>query len=104
MVEELAAQGVGRSTSAPPAYRLAWRLGLRVRPPLYQSFAALVVGMGALFGVLWGLFMWVIFWRPDGHSPTSAIVTALVTGALFGLLIALFYRWKARSLRLPRID
>ncbi len=70
--EELAAQGVRSQTFAPPVYRFAWRLGMRVRPPLYQPFSTLAVGMGTGFGALWGVMMWILFWRPDGLSASSA--------------------------------
>jgi hypothetical protein len=104
MIEELAAQGVGRSTAAPPVYRLAWRLGLRIPPPLYQSFGARSLGTGTGFALSYGLVMWNLVWRPDGQTPMHAIVLSLIAGALFGLFMGLFYRWKARSLRLPSID
>jgi hypothetical protein len=102
--EQLAAQGVGSHTSAPPAYRIAWLLGLRVRPPLYQPFATLAQGMGTGFGVLWGVLMWIIFWRPADLSAYAALGSALLAGTLFGLTMAAFYRWKAGRLRLPPLD
>lgn len=101
LTDELHAQGVPKSTSAPPAYRLAWRMGLRVRPPLYQSFASLAIGMGLWFGVLWGLVMWLLFWRRDALSITTAFGASLAAGVLFGLMMAAYYRRKARGLRLP---
>jgi hypothetical protein len=104
ITDELAAQGVGRSTSAPPYYRLAWRLGLRTRPPLYQSFAALALGMGASFAVLTGLLMWLLFRVPEGLSVTRVLGLILAAGAVFGLTMASYFRWKARTLQLPPLD
>ncbi len=104
LAEQLAAQGVTRSTFAPPAYQIAWRLGLRVRPPLYQPFSTLALGMGTGFGVLWGLMMWIFFWRADGLPALPAIGSALLGGALFGLLMAAYYRSRAARLRLPLLD
>jgi hypothetical protein len=107
IVEELHAQGVGRYTSAPPIYRLAWRLGFHVPPPHYHSFRALALEMGAPFGLLWAPLMWVLFWRSDRNFPTGTIaagtvvVAALLAGIGFGLSLAGYYRRQAESVRLP---
>jgi Family of unknown function (DUF6404) len=104
ITEELRAQGVGPYMSAPPIYRLAWRLGLRVRPPLYQPFAPLALGMGIWFGVAWGLLMRFLFWRTEAHPLLSAVIGSLIAGTLFGLMMAGYYRWKAGRLRLPPLN
>jgi len=101
ITEELRGQGVGAYTSAPPLYRLAWRSGLRVRPPLYQPFAALAVGTGIWFAVAGGLAMWLLSWRAEGLGVTNVLVRAVVTGTVFGLSLAFYYRWKASKLRCP---
>lgn len=104
IADELRAQRVGPYTSAPPIYRLAWMLGLHIRPPLYQSFASLALGMGAWFGIVWGSLMWLLFWRGEEMSVTGALVGALVAGVFFGLSMASYYRWKAGRLQLPPLD
>lgn len=55
ITDELYAQGVGRYTSAPPVFRLAWRLGYDVKPPPRPD-----VRLGSSRGVLpvtlsWGI-------------------------------------------------
>ncbi|MEJ7759046.1 MAG: DUF6404 family protein [Gemmatimonadaceae bacterium] len=104
ITEELRVQGVRTYTSAPPMYRLAWRAGLRVRPPLYQPFAALAVGIGIGFAVVWGLVMWLLFWRAESFGLTNVLVRAVVTGTVYGVSLAFYYRWKASKLRLPPLD
>jgi hypothetical protein len=101
IVDDLHAQGVARYTSASPIYRLAWQLGLRVPPPLYQSFSTLAIAVGIWFGVVWGLIMWFLLWRSEARSLTSAVVTSLFAAAFFGLAMAAYYRGKAGKLRLP---
>lgn len=104
IADELRAQRVGLYTSAPPIYRLAWTLGFHIRPPLYQSFAALALGMGTWFGVTWGLVMWILPWRDEGRSVISMLVLSLFAGVFFGLAMAGYYRWKAAHLELPPLE
>jgi hypothetical protein len=101
IVDQLRAQRVNPYTSAPPFYRLAWLLGLHIRPPLYQTFASLALCMGVSFGIAWGLMMWLLFWRSEGPSIIVAFVASLFAAVLFGLTMASYYRWKAARLRLP---
>src|SRR5262245_43427049 len=93
IAEQLRAQRVNPYTSAPPIYRLAWVLGLHIRPPLYQTFASLALCMGLGFGILWGLAMWFLIWRGEERSIIVALVGALFAGVLFGLAMAGYYRW-----------
>jgi hypothetical protein len=104
ITDELRAQRVGAYTSAPPIYRLAWLLGLRIRPPLYQSFATLALGMGTWFAIVFALTMWFLFWRVEGISVGRALVGVLFTGVFFGLGMAGYYRWRAGRLQLPPLD
>lgn len=104
IADELRAQRVGPYTSAPPLYRLAWLLGLHIRPPLYQSFASLALGAGAWFAATWGLLMWFWLWRGEGRSVASTIVASVVAGVLFGLAMASYYRRKAARLQLPPLE
>lgn len=104
IAKQLRSQRVSQYTSAPPVYRLCWMLGLRIRPPLYQSFASLTFFQGSWLGVLWGLLMWFSLWRNQGWRVTEAIITSVFAGLLFGLAMATYYRWKASRLKLPPID
>lgn len=108
ITDELLAQRVSPYTSAPPIHRLAWRLGFHVRPPLYQPFAVLALGMGLWMAPAWGLLMWFIIWPALGPSawpsPGIALFLSIFMGTFFGFTMAAFYRSKARKLRLPPLD
>lgn len=93
--------GIGRSTSAPPAWRLLWRLGIEVPPPLFTPFLPGALAMGAFFSVFWGLAMWALMWARQGMPVGLMALTALCAGALFGLTMATYYRYLARKHRLP---
>ncbi|EQD35935.1 conserved hypothetical protein, membrane [mine drainage metagenome] len=104
IADELRAQRVSAYTFAPPIYRLAWMLGLHIRPPLYQSFATLALGMGAGFGIPYGLCMWFLFWQGEGLTATRVLIASLSAGVFFGLAMASIYKWKAGRLQLPQLD
>ena len=102
LLEDLGNRGVSQYTVAPPVYQLLWRLGWQVRPPLFQSFIALFLGMGTFFGVFFGLLMWIVLWGSMRLGAGVAVMESAMAGALFGLAMATYYRWKARSLGLPK--
>jgi hypothetical protein len=54
-VAELVARGVGKSTAAPILYRILWRLGVHLPPPLFQNFLANVTIQGTSIGLLVGI-------------------------------------------------
>ena len=103
MAEHLATLGIKRSTYAPPFYRLLWRLGIDLPPPLFSGFFAIALPGGAFFGAAWGLCFWVFARLVRLPIPDLFIgVAALACGALFGLVMALLVRLEARRLGLPR--
>lgn len=104
ITDALIAQGIDRYTAAPILYRLAWRLGLRVRPPLYQSFRTLVLSHAAWFGLGFGILMWFFFWLPGGYPLPVVLLGIVLAGIPFGLLMAASIRRKAKHLHLPPID
>ena len=95
------ALGIGRSTVAPPAWRLLWKAGLRTPPPVFLGFLPLALGMGLFFAIGWGLLMWVFMWWRQGMTVAATAVVALVAGVMFGVAMASYYRYHARKLRLP---
>ena len=97
---DLGQQGIGQYTIAPPFYRLLWRLGIEVAPPLFASFWSLATFMAVGFGVFWMIFMWFIVWPL--RSPVSLAVAAALAGLFFGVIMAAYYRGRARKLGLPR--
>jgi Family of unknown function (DUF6404) len=51
----LQAAGIGRYTTAPPLYRLLWRMGVETPPPHFASLGSIALLMGLFFGMSWGL-------------------------------------------------
>lgn len=95
----LASTGVWRGNYAPPLYLLLWKLGAKIPPPHFRSFAANLVWAGLWFGALWGLSMWFTVW--SHQSPYVVLAAALFAGVFFGLYMAAYYRYGARKRRIP---
>ena len=103
MYHHMDALGVARSTAAPPAWRLLWRAGINIPPPLFIPFLPAAVGMGAFFGFFWGALMWFFFfWMRQGASVEIVGAASLLAGVLFGLLMATYLRVIADRHNLPR--
>jgi len=105
-IADLTKRGINQYTAAPPFWRFAWKLGIKLPPPYFMGFfpAALVTGVpfGLLFGLLWGLPWWFGFWREFGFWVPAAGGAA--TGILFGLIMAATWRISARKFKLPSWD
>jgi len=102
LVKDLGQKGISAHTVAPPAYRFLWRLGIEARPPHFASFWSLAVTMGVFFGFLWGIGMWFAFWQDQDMPVFIALAGSALAGVLFGLIMAAYYRSRARKLMLPR--
>ena len=100
----LQAAGIRRSNYAPPIVRLFWYLGIDVPPPHFASFLGVAAAAGIFFGSAWGICMWFAAWSPQGLPVPAAVVVAAVTGLMFGLAIAAYYRYSARKHGMPRWD
>ena len=94
---ELAAAGFRPKQTHPPLLRLLHRLGMKTRPPLYNSFWQNTVLLGGYFGLLWGILMYALIWRSNGVGLLGAIIASLLAGLLFGMAMAGFYRYSAKK-------
>ena len=92
-------RGYWLSNAIPPAYRFMWLLGIEAPPPYFLSFPVGFLTSGAMFGTGWGVFMWFVFWS-DRLPILAAIGLSLLAGGMVGLLMAAFWRYQAKKLRL----
>lgn len=96
--QHMADKGVSGATAFPPAWRLLWSMGIRVPPPPFLGFVSLTLLGGGLFGSLFGLFEWLYGNRGLREMPAvEGLWIALITGSLFGLIMAAYYRHLARK-------
>ena len=101
MKRHMTALGILQSTAAPPAWKLLWRLGVEIPPPLFLGFWHAALFMGTFFGLLWGAVMWLILWSWQGMPLAFVAIGSLSAGILFGLLMATYFRYLARKHNLP---
>ncbi len=79
---------------ASPLYRLLWRLGVNLPPPHFNGFLANFAVSAAFFGIVWGLLM--------GLTGGGWLLReSILAGGLFGLWMAIYYRFSARKHKLP---
>lgn len=91
------------SNYQPPALRLLWRMGVDARPPHFCSFLYNALFSGALFGLVWGGFMWLTLWQ-GSQGPLRAAGIAALAGVAFGLGMAGYYAYGKRVHALPSWD
>jgi hypothetical protein len=104
MFDDLSHRGIGAWTFAPPLYRLLWKLGSEIPPPHFSRFSFLLLFQGGFFGLFMGMLVGLVFW-PWLSLPLWALLLVIVfAGVFFGLCIASYYRWQARSHGLPLWD
>jgi Family of unknown function (DUF6404) len=102
LITDLGGRGVGRSEVAPPLFRLLWRLGIEVPPPLFMGFLPITLIFSPLFGLGWGVTVGLVTWARVGAVDMEWLVPfSIGTGLLFGLAMAGYFRWKADKMRLP---
>ena len=94
----------GLRNAVPPYLSLAWRLGIRARPPYFLGFWRCAIGMGVWFTLAFGIAMWFLH-RPDAGLGTWLFFPVVIFGGgLFGVSTAGIWRLQSSTLGLPSWD
>ena len=96
----LISKGEKKSNASPPLYRLLWKLGLELPPPIFAGFIHNLIVQGGMFAIGWGTIMWFMMWRNEGKSLYVAIAASLFAGILFGIAMAVVWRRRNKKLGL----
>lgn len=80
---------------------LLWWMGVRVKPPHFQSFPANILTSGAYFAIVWGVLMWFILFSPRDASGVAVMQLSVLVGLIYGVIMAFYYRLSARRHNLP---
>ena len=100
IVRDLKSQGVHRFASAPLEYRILWKLGIKVKPPYYQSLLVLSLTTWIKFVLL------IIFAKSILRIESDAIdiLVIVVIGLFAGVSYALLKKKHAKDVILPPIE
>ncbi len=109
LIAELGGQGYSEFTVAPPLFRMLWKHGIDIPPPLFMSFWPIMGLMGPLFAIGFGTFaalfiipMWLM--GLDNVPILRSLVATVCAGLLFGVTMATYCRYQAKKLQLPSWD
>jgi len=94
--------GVEPWSSRPRLWRLLWRLGAKIPPPLFMSAWARALFSALTFAIIWGTLMWILIWRAQKISPLAALASAVFVGFFVGGMSAALAARKRRKLSLPQ--
>lgn len=95
LTTELKALGIPRGWVDPPLYRLLWRLGVRIPPPIFQSSRSYALTWGLFFGILCPpgshLILLALAYIESSPPPPLSVprllISALISGVLIGTLM-----------------
>jgi hypothetical protein len=74
-IKEMQLRGVRSYRAAPPLFRLAWWLGLKVPPPAFLGFWPRMVLAFAYSALFWHL---ILAWKWEAFSPQSRFVSTFL--------------------------
>ena len=61
--QDLISRGKKLRYGIPPIYPLLWKLGIRVRPPVFLTVSQSILMHSVYFGGLFGFLKWFMSWR-----------------------------------------
>jgi hypothetical protein len=87
--QHMAAAGVSKFAAFPPLWRILWRFGIKIPPPVFLGFLPNALIFGGFFGLFFGFGTWLLHSLGVIDSPAlSAPWLASVVGVPFGLAMA----------------
>lgn len=93
--------GLSHRNAIPPMYSIYWRLGIRLKPPHFQSFVGNMMTTGLPFAFA-ALGVYMMQTGRDRFSPAQAAIVFCVSLFLTGIASATYYEVSRRRSRLPR--
>lgn len=102
--KELRESDIWPSNYNQPYYVLVTKLGVEIRPPHYAYFLENTIVNGAPFGILWGAFMWLVYWAFQPMPWWGAILSTLAAIIMYGTLMAFYFQYSHRKNRLTPWD
>lgn len=86
--KEMEAAGISNKKMQQPVFRFVENQLFSKQPSLYQPLWKVALKQGLFFAVFWGGIMYLVLWHGQGLSPSAAMSTAALAGAMFGATMA----------------
>jgi hypothetical protein len=96
--QHMAAAGVSKFAAFPPLWRILWRLGIRIPPPVFLGFLPNALIFGLFFAIFFALGLWLL--HSLGVVDDPALNAPWIVGIPFGLVMAFEQRSLANKLKL----
>ena len=103
-LDELEKSSIRKSSYNPPISKLLRFLGLKVRPPYYQSFVVNFLVMGITFGVLMGAYYWFMGRVSQLPMFSNPAELGLMSGCIFGTIMSVYYKSSSKRHGLSKWD
>lgn len=94
-------KGMWQSLYAPPCHIFLWKIGVNVAPPPFSPFWTNFVCFTGVNTSFWGMVMWLVFWKGDTESLSSALTTIAAVGIVAGLIMSALGVWRGKANHLP---
>ncbi len=88
-IRDMLDRGEKKSGISPLIYRLLWKIGVNIPPPLFASFLQHTLVAGIFGATFWGLVMWFMMWLTIWREN---IFTVIAGGLFYGLFLTLVVR------------
>jgi hypothetical protein len=99
---EVREAGIGNWTARPPFYRLYKLVGLRIRPPHYNSFILNFAFFGISFWILYFLLIMLVGIDFDGGNIRGAAILSTVLSLCASVYLANAYREDRKRFKLSK--
>jgi len=101
-IEKMKSLGVGTSRTSPLFFRLLWKLGFQIPPPLFINYKTRGLIIGIFSGIGFELLHLVpLFGTPRQFSIYTFIIEGLIFGSLLGYSMAMWHKHQNEKYDLP---
>jgi hypothetical protein len=101
LLYELTEKGYNAIWVAPPFFRVLWKLGIKLPPPIFLHPLVNILIVGTYYTFGWAIIIWTVHWRYHHPSISTVVMVSVLAGLITGALYAQIVRWRARTLGLP---
>lgn len=104
-MEDMARLGINHHFSYPFLFWLLGKFGFFMRPPFFKSFWQNMFIWGMPFALVWGVLVYIWEnWQGRVIHFSVIVLFSVMSGSVYGLVMAIRYSNQAKKLSLPNWD